>query len=199
VKAPDLVVPNPVEFATDERLGQPLAPRQGTLLKVIFLRDDLINEYDLTVIEEWQAGFTLPDPDDQTIVDDVVRYHGTEGAPPDLLERIRRCKADGRRLFGEVVFVGGRRGGKGHVGAIAGLYVTWHLLVSGDPQAAFGIADQAAPGRRLRREPPAGQDQPVRRPQQHGAGGAVLPALPRQEHHLGVGRRAHDTGAVRSR
>lgn len=141
VKAPDLVVPNPVEFATDERyLGQPLAPRPGTLLKVIFLRDDLFTEFDLRVIEEWQAGFTLPDPDDQTIVDDVVRYHGTEGAPPDLLERIRRCKADGRRWFGEVVFVGGRRGGKGHVGAIAGLYVTWHLLVSGDPQAAFGIA-----------------------------------------------------------
>lgn len=50
-------------------------------MKIIFLRDDLFTEYDLTVIGEWQAGFTLPDADDQTIVDDVVRYHGTEGAP----------------------------------------------------------------------------------------------------------------------
>jgi hypothetical protein len=42
--------------------------------------------------------------------------------------------------FPDVVGVAGRRAGKGFLGAIAGAYVTWHLLAMGDPQAALGIA-----------------------------------------------------------
>lgn len=136
-----LEVPNPVEFATsDKYLNQMLAPRQATILKVVFLRDDLLTAYDRQVIEEWQAGFTMPNRDDAAVVDDVLRYHGEEGVVPDVFERIRRCQAEGRRWFREVVFVGGRRGGKGHLGAIIGAYITYCLLAEGDPQAAYGIA-----------------------------------------------------------
>jgi hypothetical protein len=53
-----LIVPNPVEFATSpDYLGQTLTPRQGTILKVTFLRDDLFTAYDDEVLDEWTGGF----------------------------------------------------------------------------------------------------------------------------------------------
>jgi hypothetical protein len=47
-----------VEFATSpDYLGQTLTPRQGTILKVTFLRDDLFTAYDDEVLDEWTGGF----------------------------------------------------------------------------------------------------------------------------------------------
>jgi hypothetical protein len=64
---------------------------------------------------------------------------GNNGIVPDILERIRINKAAGRKWFRESVVPIGRRGGKGHVGALSGAYVLWHYLATGDPQGEYGI------------------------------------------------------------
>src|SRR5690606_33916763 len=45
----------------------------------------------------------------------------------------------GRRWFREVVSVIGRRGGKGHIGALAGAYILHHYIEKGDPQRYYGV------------------------------------------------------------
>lgn len=129
-------VPNIIDFVVEERyLNRPkLYLRQATMLKVIFLADDLFTDYDLEVLGEYGAG----------------RERGLEhnkmfGVPTDLFERIAHNKAVGRRAFREILMVGGRRGGKGYLGALAASYVLWNFLATGNPQEHFGIA----PGKTL--------------------------------------------------
>jgi hypothetical protein len=120
-------MPDPIEFVlSDAFLGRSiLYPRQATMLKVIFLRDDLLTDYDLDVLGEWGETFART---------------REEGCQPDVLERIRVCKEEGRPWFREVVNVIGRRGGKGHLGAICGSYVLWHYLNRpGGPQHYYGM------------------------------------------------------------
>jgi hypothetical protein len=125
--APELEVPDPLEFVLSaDFLRRRIYPRQGTLLKLIFLRDDLLTEYDYEVIRAWGRSFA--NPNGQVI-----------GIQPDILERLEICKAEGRPWFREVIFVGGRRGSKSFLGALAGAYVLWHYLTLGDPQGHFGI------------------------------------------------------------
>lgn len=120
-------MPDPIEFCvSDKFLNRPnLYPRQATMLKVIFLRDDMFTAYDLDVIGEWEATF--------------MKF-GNEGISPQILERIQICKAQGRSWFREVLTVVGRRGSKGHIGGLCGSYVLWHYMHKpGGPQAHYGI------------------------------------------------------------
>ena len=128
--------PDIVEFVCSDRyLNRPnLYPRQATLLKVIFLQDDLFTDFDYDVIEEWAGGFRAPDE-----MGESPRYQGFNGIQPDVLDRIKILKAQGYRWFREVVSVIGRRGSKGHLGGIAGSYILWHYLTKGDPQQHYGV------------------------------------------------------------
>ena len=122
------VVPDILEFTTsDAYLGRPgLFPRQATILKLLFLQDALFTDYDLEVISQWTSSFERT---------------GNNGVQPDVLERLRICKAEGRHYFKETLAVIGRRGGKNHLGAIAAPYVTWRFLALGDPQSFYGLDD----------------------------------------------------------
>lgn len=120
-------IPDPIEFAISEKFLDRgvLYPRQATLLKVIFLRDDMFTDFDLEVIDGWETTFMRT---------------GNEGISPGIHQRIEINKAAGRSWFKEVLAVIGRRGGKGHLGAICSAYILWHFLNRpGGPQIYYGI------------------------------------------------------------
>lgn len=134
---PDVIaVPDVVEFVCSDRyLDRPnLYPRQATLLKTVFLQDELFTPYDYEVLEQWAEGFHIPGQGK-----DLSHYHGHNGICPDVLERIGLCKAEGRHWFSEFIAVIGRRGSKGLLGALCMAYVLWHYLTKGDPQRHYGI------------------------------------------------------------
>ena len=118
-------VPDPITFTVSlDYLDRPqLYPRQATLLKVIFLREDLFTDYDYEVVAEWERDFA----------------ERRKGICPQVLERMRALKADGHRWFHEVLLVMGRRAGKGYIIALAMAYVLWTYMSRGDPQAYYGI------------------------------------------------------------
>jgi hypothetical protein len=120
-----LEVPDPITFAIGTRwLNRPLYPKQATLLKVIFLRVDLLTDYDREVIAEWEESFL------QT---------GNNGITIGVIERMTYLRERGYRWFREVILVMGRRGGKGYIAAIAMAYVLWCYMAKGDPQDHYGI------------------------------------------------------------
>jgi Tfp pilus assembly protein PilV len=128
--------PNIIEFALDERyLGVHLYPRQATLLKLLFCSPALFTDYDRGVLAEWTAGFSSRDRDDGTSA-----YVGSYGVVGDVLDRIGWCHAHGRRWFREMIMVGGRRGSKGFLGAVATSYILWNVMATLDPRAHYGIA-----------------------------------------------------------
>lgn len=135
-KAPvELVVPHIGEFALGERyLQQRLYPRQLLLLKLMFCAVELLTDYDHAVLKEWRAGFSP-----SRRFDGTVGFSGSYGVAPDVLDRIAWCREQGRSWFREVVAVIGRRGSKGHLGAIAAAYVLWRLLATGNPQLHYGL------------------------------------------------------------
>lgn len=119
-------VPDPITFTIGEEwlARSNLYPRQATLLKVIFLREDLFTEYDYQVVQEWEDSF---------------RCTGNNGIVPGILERMRWLRAMGYPWFREILMVLGRRAGKGYVSALAMAYVLWTYLSFGDPQGHFGV------------------------------------------------------------
>lgn len=121
-----LSVPDPITFVVGSRwLNRPnLYPRQATLLKVIFLREDLFTEFDYEVVEEWEASF---------------RVSGENGINPNILSRMRVLREMGYTHFREILLVMGRRAGKGYVSALAMAYVLWQYMAKGDPQDFYGI------------------------------------------------------------
>ena len=62
------------------------------------------------------------------------------GVPYDIWDRIDWLRAQGRQHFSHVIFIGGRRAGKGHLGALMVAYEWYRLLLLGDPQAHYGLA-----------------------------------------------------------
>jgi hypothetical protein len=122
-----LQIPDPITFVLGPQwLAQRrLYPRQATLLKVIFLRDDLFTDYDNAVIDEWDRNFERT---------------GNNGISPGIRQRIEINKRNRRKWFREILLVMGRRGGKGHVCALAMAYVLWHYMAKGDPQEYYGIS-----------------------------------------------------------
>jgi hypothetical protein len=121
-----LEIPDPITFVMGDRWLERanMYPRQATLLKIIFLRDDLFTEYDHMVIDEWEASF---------------RSTGNNGITPNVRSRITQLRAEGRKWFREVLLVMGRRAGKGHISGLSMAYVLWHYMAKGDPQGYYGV------------------------------------------------------------
>lgn len=120
-----LWIPDIIEFTlSDAFLHRNLYPRQATMLKVAFLQDELFTDYDYEVIDGWTRSF---------------RETEENGIQPDILERIRICKDEGRPWFREWLNIIGRRGSKGYLGGIGAAYVLWHYICKGDPQEYYGI------------------------------------------------------------
>jgi len=135
-------VPDPVTFVISEDwLGKPnLYPRQVTLLKIIFLRDDLFTDYDRQVIDEWQQRFRETNPD----AAENKFSAQAKGLQPDLYQRIAYLKKRGYKWFPELIIAIGRRGSKGYLSALAMSYVLWNYIAKGNPQEFYGI-DQEKP------------------------------------------------------
>ncbi len=106
--------------------GPGLYPRQRTLLRLIALETERFTPYDEDIIGAWAERY----------------YAGPYrwGLQPDVMRRVEILKQRGRTHFGTVVFIGGRRGGKGHVGALLAAWQMYGLLAMDDPQARYGIA-----------------------------------------------------------
>lgn len=129
-------VPDSVTFAEHPSFvgdeGPGLFPRQRTLMRLIHLETDRWTPYDQEVIGRWSEGY----------------FAGPHrwGVQPDVLRRVEILTDRGRHHFGTVVFIGGRRGGKGHLGALISARQLHRLIAMDDPQARYGIA----PGKQLR-------------------------------------------------
>jgi hypothetical protein len=120
-----LPVPDPITFVlSEDYLDRPnMYPRQATLLKVIFLRLDLLTEYDHMVIDEWEDSF---------------RQTGNNGVVPGVRRRMAKGRKEGRKWFRETLLVMGRRAGKGHISGLSMAYVLWNYMAKGDPSATTG-------------------------------------------------------------
>jgi hypothetical protein len=131
-------VPDPITFviSPDYLARENIYPRQTTMLKLIFLRDDLFTDYDREVIDEWTGEFLATNPN--AGLDNKFEAQ-TQGCQPDIYERITYLKERGYRWFSEVILAIGRRGGKGYISALAMAYVLWNYLATGNPQEAYGI------------------------------------------------------------
>lgn len=121
-----------VEFAL-KILGKVLFPRQASLLKAMTLDVEHMTPYDYSVYSEWGDGFRM-DPDA-----DRPQWRGCKGTPGDLLERVERTRAEGRRWFREILLLIGRRGSKGYLAAILGAWQLYVLLTDGDPHERLGV------------------------------------------------------------
>src|SRR6266581_107319 len=108
-------LPPIVEFAEHPKLlaGPKLYPRQRTLLRLIFVNEEL-TDYD--------------------------RGAERHGVSPDVLERREILRERGYLWFREVLNVSGRRGSKNLIGAVCGAYLLWRLCMIGNPQAHYGLA-----------------------------------------------------------
>jgi hypothetical protein len=121
-----LEIPDPITFVISPQWldRKNLYPRQATLMKVIFLREDLFTQFDYDVVGEWERSF---------------RLSGNNGITPGVLDRMRYLRSAGYSYFREVLLVLGRRAGKGYLSALAMSYVLWHYLAKGDPQGFYGV------------------------------------------------------------
>jgi hypothetical protein len=130
-------VPDPITFIIGEDwLGKPnLYPRQATLLKVVFLRDDLFTDYDRKVIADWVQRFRDTNPD----AEENKFSARTKGIQPDIYERIAYLQKRGYKWFPEFIIALGRRAGKGYIAALCMAYVLWNYLAKGNPQEYYGI------------------------------------------------------------
>lgn len=130
-------MPDIIEFVMSPKyLNRPnIYPRQGTLLKVIFLEHDLLTDYDYDVLAQWSKDFTLPAFTDK----DVLRFEGDHGIQPDWETRMQICTEEGRPWFREIIAAIGRRGSKGFLGGLIGARVLWHYLSRGDVHGYYGI------------------------------------------------------------
>jgi hypothetical protein len=133
-------VPDPVTFLIGQDwLDKPNAyPRQVTLLKVVFLRDDLFTDYDRAVIAEWQQRFRDTNPD----AEDNKFSAQAKGIQPDIYERISYLKRRGYKWFPEFILALGRRAGKGYLAAVCMAYVLWNYISKGNPQEYYGISQE---------------------------------------------------------
>lgn len=142
-------VPDIITFVTSpDYLNRPnLYPRQATLLKCFFLREDLFTEYDYQVVAEWDEQYFKGLHAKERAQHEVDTF-GQETTPtttiaisgsPKLLERMRAAKALGYSWFREILLVMGRRAGKGHISALAMAYVLWNYMAKGDPQDHYGV------------------------------------------------------------
>lgn len=119
-------LPDIVTFAENEHFcNKKLYPRQKTLLRLFYGDIENMTDYDYHVIDEWRNNF----------------YIGNErvGCAPDIWERLKWLKENDYPHFREIEFIGGRRGGKGHLGGIVGAYQAFKLITLDNPQWYYGI------------------------------------------------------------
>jgi hypothetical protein len=122
-----LPIPDPITFVLSPDYldrGTIMYPRQATLLKIIFLRLDLLTDYDHKVIDEWEESF---------------RESGNNGIVPGVRRRMAKLRQKGHRWFRETLLVMGRRAGKGHISGLSMSYVLWNYMAKGDPQRFYGV------------------------------------------------------------
>lgn len=118
---------NITEFATSpEYCGLRLYPRQLTILKLIYLETDEMNQYDIDTIESWRDDFL--DPDRPT------------GVQPDVWERVAYLQENGYHHFPHVQAIIGRRGSKGMIGGIIAAERVASFFALDNWQQHFGIA-----------------------------------------------------------
>lgn len=110
-------------IARYDRGGKPY-PRQATLLKIIFLEIEHLTDYDHMVISQWMES---------------SKRGGDVRIPLDLYERMEWCKQNGYKHFKEVIFCGGRRGGKGFLGGKIAAYKVAQMISLGSPQRYYDI------------------------------------------------------------
>ncbi|THA72469.1 hypothetical protein E6R60_26425 [Streptomyces sp. A0642] len=158
-----LDVPDPITFVVSPQyLNRPnLYPRQATLLKCFFLREDLFTDYDYQVVAEWDEQYrTAKNTNEQraaarALLEQDATFSALElateleqnedapkmpiGGTPDLLGRMRAAKAAGYQWFREILLVMGRRAGKGHISGLAMAYVLWTYMAKSDPQEFYGV------------------------------------------------------------
>ena len=106
-----------------DRGAQPY-PRQRTLLKIFFLELDNLTDYDRLVIDEWMESTVSG---------------GEVSIPVDIYERMEWCLNHGYHHFNEIIFCGGRRGGKGFLGGKIASYKIAQMISLGNPQRYYGI------------------------------------------------------------
>jgi hypothetical protein len=121
-----------IEFVTSDRfLNKPrLYPKQGTVLKVWFLQDQIFTQYDYDTIGQWEEDWRKSADE---------RGEGNHGLVPGTLERIKIAKEEGREHFGEVLAIFGRRGSKNYLGALSLLYLVYGYVRMGNPQAELRL------------------------------------------------------------
>lgn len=123
-------LPSIVDFAESTEFlgskGRKLYPRQKTLLKLMYLETENMTDYDTAVIDHWANTFD--------------RTADRIGVSPDVWDRVSILKQQGFRHFREIVNISGRRGGKGHLGAIIAAYETYRMITLDDPQFFYGVA-----------------------------------------------------------
>lgn len=108
------------EFATSsDYCGKELFPLQEVLLKLVFLEEMTGKEEDLLtfMINGGRNGEIL--------------------MSPDIRARRQICQERQYPHFSEVVLVGGRRSGKGHITGLAGAYKLWRTREIPDPAGHF--------------------------------------------------------------
>lgn len=104
--------------------GASLYPCQATILKIIFLDVEHLDELDRLIIRSWQES---------------TENGGEIIVPLDLYDRMDWCRAHGYQNFNTVIFDAGRRSGKGFVGGKAVSYKLAQMISMGSPQRAFHI------------------------------------------------------------
>lgn len=115
-----------VEFATSPKYCNiNLYPRQETILKIIYLETENLNDYDRMVIDEWRRGFA--DKNNPT------------GIQEDIYERMDYLKNAGYSHFPKVMSVMGRRAGKGLIGGVIATERIANLVSLDNPQKHYGI------------------------------------------------------------
>jgi hypothetical protein len=139
-----MAVPSVAEFIiSPDYLNQDkIYPWQLSMQRLFFLDLDGMTAYDHDVYRDLGSGFErMPIEPGSTrwLYEPTRGREYVRGMPPDVLDRVEELLAQGRRWFREMNLVWGRRGSKGHSGALAGARLLYELLALGNPQAHFGI------------------------------------------------------------
>lgn len=125
-RRPDVPAPkNLLDFTVNPGfLGIDLYPLQGLIVKIATGAVDLLTEFDLERIAEWEDGWHLTEHRGR------LHYQGREGTPPGLLRRLELCREQGRPGPVEVAMVLGRRAGKGLLSSILMADLLYRLIQS---------------------------------------------------------------------
>jgi hypothetical protein len=125
----DTYLAGPVDVTTfaegKEYCNKVLYPRQRLLLKLFFLED--LTDFEERILDHWIAGGSQ------------AGGEGEMDISPHIRERIQYLKDHGYKHFHEVVLVGGRRGAKGFITALAMTKLMYDTMLLKDPGQHYQI------------------------------------------------------------